>query len=95
MRGASFAILFSAFAALAVVPNDARAQEVVVEVEAPPPAYIATATPVYHEGHAAYWYNGHWHYRGANGRWMYYRAEPTYLRQQRDRVVVQRYHYRR
>ena len=56
-----------------------------IEVEVfPPPAYIATATPVYVEGRPAYWWRHHWYYREGR-RWAYYREEPAGLRgRQRD-----------
>jgi hypothetical protein len=95
MRSIPLAIVFSAFAALAAAPDDARAQVVVVSVRPPPPAYIATVRPVYYEGRPVYFYNGYWHYRNGN-RWMYYRSEPGYLRPHRERYVERyRYRYRR
>jgi hypothetical protein len=51
---------------------------------APPPAeLIATQVPVYHDGHANYWYNGHWYYHAAGGAWTYYDDEPAPLRDHR------------
>ncbi len=50
-----------------------------VDVDAPPPDVIATITPVYWGGHAAYWWNGGWHFRDAHGAWNHYRGEPSYL----------------
>ncbi len=50
----------------------------------PPPDYVATAAPVYFEGHAAYWYHDHWYYR-AGGRWESYRHEPRVLAEHRAR----------
>jgi hypothetical protein len=49
----------------------------------PPPAYIATASPVYYQGRPAYYYNSRWYFRGNGGGWGYYRSEPSYLYQQR------------
>jgi hypothetical protein len=48
----------------------------------PPAAFIATAEPVYYEGHASYWYGNHWVYRDGN-RWGSYRREPPALAQRR------------
>lgn len=61
----------------------------------PPPEVIATLTPVYHEGHAAYWYHGFWHYRDARGGWAYYHTEPTYFRDYRGSHAFERHHYGR
>ncbi len=60
----------------------------------PPPAFIATATPVYYEGHATYWYGGQWYARDG-ARWSAYRAEPVYLRDYRARGVPPRQLYGR
>jgi hypothetical protein len=60
---------------------------------APPVEVIATLTPVYHEGHAVYWYGGHWHYRGANG-WAYY-EHPGFLREHMHYVPVYHHYGRR
>ena len=76
---------------LAAVP--ARA-EVVVEVF-PPAAFIATATPVYFEGHAAYWWGNRWYYRDG-AAWRFYHDEPGYLRDWRGHhPFVRRYYERR
>jgi hypothetical protein len=48
----------------------------------PPADFIATAEPVYYDGHATYWYNNHWVYRDGN-RWGSYRQEPRELAQRR------------
>ena len=67
-----------------IASSPARAQ-VAVEVEVfPPPAFIATAVPVYHEGRAAYWYRNRWYYREGRA-WRYYHVEPVYLREYRGR----------
>lgn len=58
-----------------------------VEEDYPPPAYIATATPVYREGRPAYWYGGRWYARDG-ARWHAYREEPVYLREHRAHVAV-------
>jgi hypothetical protein len=66
----------------------ASAQEV-----APPAEYIATAEPVYYEGHPAYWYGNRWYYRNG-GAWAYYHSEPGYLHDWRGRPGWgARYHY--
>lgn len=54
-----------------------------VEVSSfPPPEFIATASPVYFEGHAAYFWGGHWYYRSGPG-WHMYRQEPPVLHDHR------------
>ncbi len=60
----------------------------------PPDGFIATATPVYYEGHAAYWYGGRWFYREGGG-WRGYRSEPPGLQQVRVRAEPQRAYYGR
>ncbi len=51
---------------------------------APPPAeYVATTEPTYYEGHAAYWYGGHWSWRDAHGGWNHYDNEPASLAERR------------
>lgn len=61
---------------LALSSAPARAQ---VQVVISPPAwFIATASPVYYEGHASYWYGDRWYYRDG-GAWRNYHAEPGYL----------------
>jgi hypothetical protein len=66
-----------------------------IEIQIFPPAwFIATARPVYYEGHAAYWYGGRWHYR--DGReWRTYREEPRYLREYRSHREPERHYYGR
>jgi hypothetical protein len=66
-----------------------------VSIQVFPPAwYIATARPVYYEGHAAYWYGDRWHYR--DGReWRSYREEPRYLREYRSHREPERHYYER
>jgi hypothetical protein len=67
-------------ACLAVAPAPAQGQ---IEVRISPPAwFIATAQPVYFEGHAAYWYGDRWYYRD-RGAWRYYHDEPEHLRDYR------------
>jgi hypothetical protein len=53
-----------------------------VDEEGPPPGFVATASPVYYEGHPAYWYGNRWYYRDGAG-WGAYRSEPGYLRNYR------------
>jgi hypothetical protein len=61
---------------------------------APPPAeVVATLTPVYHEGHATYWYNGFWHYRDTHGAWAYYHEEPAFLHDYRGHHPVEVHHF--
>ncbi len=45
----------------------------------PPSWYLATAQPYYYGGYPSYWWHDHWYYRGAGGRWGYYRVEPRGL----------------
>ena len=66
----------------------------VVVVGYPPDGYVATATPIYFEGHAAYWYGDRWYWRDG-GRWHGYREEPTYLRDARVRSPPVRQYYGR
>jgi hypothetical protein len=75
-----------------LVAAPAQAQDVVEEY--PPAEFIATATPVYHEGRPAYYYHNRWHYR-YNGAWRYYREEPVFLRDWRvHRAPVRAYYGR-
>jgi hypothetical protein len=48
----------------------------------PPADFVATAEPVYYDGHATYWYGNHWVYRDGN-RWSSYRQEPRELAEHR------------
>ena len=50
---------------------------------------------MYHEGHAAYWYNGYWHYRDTHGAWAYYHSEPSFLRDYRSHHAAEYHHYGR
>ena len=66
-----------------------------VEVRIFPPAwFIATAPPVYYEGHAAYWYGNRWYYRDG-GSWRSYNNEPDHLREYRGHHEVGRQYYGR
>jgi hypothetical protein len=47
--------------------------------EPPPPEYVATTSPAYYQGHASYWYNGHWYWRDEHGAWNHYEQEPREL----------------
>jgi hypothetical protein len=74
--------------AISFSSSRSEAQEVV-----PPAEYIATAEPVYYEGHAAYWYGNRWYYRNGGG-WGHYEGEPAFLRGVRGRPGWgARYHY--
>lgn len=65
-----------------------------IEIEIFPPAvFIATATPVYFEGHAAYWYGNRWYYREGRS-WRPYREEPRYLHEYREHHEFERHYYR-
>ncbi len=67
-----------AVAAVSVMGTPAAAQWV-----PPPPEIIATAEPVYFEGHAAYWYGNHWYWRDEHGAWNHYDREPPFLADRR------------
>jgi hypothetical protein len=84
------ALAVGAITAICVVAAPAGAQYV------PPPAeVIATLVPVYHEGHATYWYRGFWHYRDTHGAWAYYHEEPAFLRERRMHFPAEYHHYGR
>jgi hypothetical protein len=66
-----------------------------VEIQVFPPAwYVATSSPVYHEGHASYWYGNRWYYRDG-GSWHSYGEEPQHLREARGRAEPARHYYGR
>jgi hypothetical protein len=44
--------------------------------------FVATAEPVYYDGHASYWYHNRWVYQNG-GRWGGYGREPQALAQHR------------
>src|ERR1700677_3221502 len=83
-RASCFALLAGTLAG--AMP--ARAQIVIF----PPPEFVATATPVFFEGHAAYWYGGRWYYRD-RGAWGYYHDEPGYLHDWRGHREPERRFY--
>ncbi len=84
------ALAIGALGAVSLTSGTAEAQY------APPPAeVVATLVPVYHEGHATYWYNGYWHYRDARGAWAHYSVEPAFLRDHRMHYPVVYHHYGR
>jgi hypothetical protein len=77
--------------AAGLMSTPARAQ---VEVSLfPPAAFVATSSPTYYEGHAAYWYGNRWQYRD-RGNWHSYREEPSYLRESRGRAPARQYYGR-
>lgn len=63
-------------------------------VVAPPAAWIATSSPVYFEGHPAYWYGNRWYYRDGRN-WAYYHSEPRFLFEYRGRREPVRHFYER
>jgi hypothetical protein len=65
--------------AVAVAPAEAQAPPEPVK---PPAEVPATLVPVYHEGHAYYWYKCYWWYRDANDAWTYFPTDevPAFLR---------------
>jgi len=78
---------------LAVVSLASGAAQAQIEINVGPPSgFIATTSPVYFEGHAAYWYGDRWQYR-EGGRWHGYREEPAYLREYRGRRAPERRSY--
>lgn len=76
-----------ALAAICCIATPSQAQYV-----APPPEVIATLVPVYHEGHAVYYYRGYWHWRDRD-HWTYYHEEPAYLRDWRAHHTYVYHHY--
>ena len=66
-----------------------------IRIEVSPPFwFIATASPVYFDGHATYWYGDHWYYRDG-GAWRYYNDEPSHLRDYRGHHEFGRQYYGR
>jgi hypothetical protein len=82
-------LLLTSAAAMLLAAPVASAQD----DDAPPAEVIATLTPMYFEGHAAYWYHDHWHYRDAHGAWGYYRTEPSFLHDHRIAHPIPERHY--
>src|SRR5580658_6674669 len=89
-RALAAALSMGVLAAACVLAAPAAAQYV-----PPPPEVVATLVPVYHEGHATYWYNGYWHYRDPHGAWAYYHEEPAFLRDWRGHHQAEWHHYGR
>jgi hypothetical protein len=58
----------------ALFSGDAKAQ--VVVYQPPPPAYVASYTPVYYNGYAHYYYGNRWYYRDHGGSWRWYDHHP-------------------
>jgi hypothetical protein len=84
------AVSIGVLAAIGLLSSPGAAQYV------PPPAeVVATLTPIYHEGHATYWYNGYWHYRDGHGAWAHYNEEPHFLHDWRDHHPNEWRHYGR
>lgn len=77
-----------------LVPMPAEGQVYVDVGLAPPPEFIATATPVYYEGRPAYWWNGRWYFRDG-ARWGYWHDEPGYLHDWRGHHEPARVYYGR
>jgi hypothetical protein len=88
-RSLAIALSAGAVAVICLVGSPVKAQDA-----PPPPEVIATLTPVYHEGHAAYWYNGYWHYRD-HGNWAYYHTEPAFFHDWRGHHPNEWHHYGR
>lgn len=91
-------IFFKVLLAALPITGTLVVAEGVASAQYPPPEYIATATPEYYEGHAAYYYNNQWYYRNGSN-WAAYHSEPTYLRDRRAHWSPERahptYRYRR
>jgi hypothetical protein len=78
--------------ALCLMASPAQAQ---VELRIfPPPGFISTSRPVYHDGRATYRYRDNWYYRDGRS-WRQYRQEPERLREWRNRNQPERRHYER
>jgi len=88
-RALALAVSIGALAAVCLTGSPGAAQ---IIVSPPPVEVIATLTPVYHEGHAVYWYNGYWHYRD-HGAWVYYHTEPVFLHDWRMHHHFTYHHY--
>jgi hypothetical protein len=86
----AFTKIFVVTAALSVFAPVAIAQDA---DDYPPPEVVATLTPVYYEGHAAYWWHNQWHYRDGRGAWGRYQAEPRVLHDQRYGHGFDRHYY--
>jgi hypothetical protein len=83
MSRSTFVVALGALGLATALSADAGAQVVVpVPFPPPPPSFVATVQPVYYEGHASYWYGGHWHWRDTHG-WHAYDREPGYLHDHR------------
>jgi hypothetical protein len=81
IQGLALVPAVGALAAVVLVAAPAIAQW-----DPPPPEYVATSEPVYYEGHATYWYNGHWLWRDEHGNWNHYDREPPALAERRAHV---------
>jgi hypothetical protein len=86
-------MLLTAFGALLFAGGVAAPASARIHISIPI-EIVATTTPVYYEGHAAYWYGDRWYYRD-RGEWYEYRDEPVYLRTWRDRHRHERLYYGR
>lgn len=89
----SKAVMLAGALALGLFSTPAQAQRVEISLF-PPVWFRATSRPVYHDGHAAYWYQNRWYYQD-RGEWQYYREEPIYLRDYRSHRAPVRQHYER
>ncbi len=89
-RALALVLSAGALAAVCLVGSPGAAQ-----VSPPPAEVITVLVPVYHEGHATYYYNGYWHYRDVHGAWAYYHEEPVFLRDYRSHHHFEYHHYGR
>ena len=78
LKGALLVGAITGAMTLCLMTGRARAQIVIV----PPDGCIATISPVYYEGNAAYWCGDNWYYRNGRG-WGRYDSEPGFLRSYR------------
>ena len=91
-RAFLFSLLLGA-GAVVCAPREAQAQLRIYFP--PPPVFIATTTPEYYEGRPVNYHHDNWYYRDHRGR-NYYRTEPGYLHERRERWEHrERYHYHR
>jgi hypothetical protein len=90
LKSLAGALSIGAVAAICLAGTPAAAQYVV-----PPAEVIASLVPVYHEGHATYYYHGYWHYKDPHGAWAYYHEEPAFLHDWRGHHEVVYAHYGR
>jgi hypothetical protein len=90
LKGALLVGTIAGAVTLCLSTRPARAQIVII----PPSGCVATMSPVYYEGNAAYWCGDSWYYRNGGG-WGRYGTEPGYLRSYRGSHAAGREFYGR